>query len=859
MKKQLLFLFLFMCTLGFGQGVITGKIISGESGEPLAGANIIQSGTSNGAIADFDGIFTLNVNANSGSIEITYLGYVNSRRQFTLTSGALNLGSISLAEDADALDEVVIIGKGIIDLAADRRTPVAVSTISAAQIQAKATGNVEFGEAMKNTPSIYVSNQASGFGDSQIFLRGFDQTNTAYLLNGQPINGMEDGRMYWSNWSGMSDVANAIQIQRGLGSSKLAISSVGGTVNIISKTTDTREGGFVRFLAGNDSYFKGTASYNTGLSDKGWAFSFLMDHWQGHRKYSEGTAGQGQNYMFSVGYKPNEKNAFNFLITGAPQWHDQNFSNSLDTYAERGEKYNGNSGFLDGTRKSERRNYYHKPVANLNWDLDINENFDLSTVAYASWGRGGGTGPFGRGSRPRTENGLIDWEQIIANNQETADANGIGNFSDSRILRASVNNHNWYGVLSNLGYTKNNWNLNVGFDGRTYTGDHFRQVVDYLGLNGFEANDRILTNTFEPNPWQSLFNFADESDRIDYDYSETINYIGGFGQIEYATTSFSIFAQGAISTQSYQREGRFPSHTDGLGDSDKVSKPGYNVKGGMSYTFDDNHSIFGNAGFYSRQPYLDNIFVDVRRSNELVSPEIDNEEITGFEAGYRFKNNNIRINLDAYWTKWGNRFLARGFRDNSDPENPVFFTDRFTDITQFHRGFEYEVEYRPDYGNWRFRVYGSIGNWEYDGETPFTRQNDDTNEFVNEGQIDLTGTKIGNAPQTSFGFGGSVDIIANRLSIDADYNIYTTLYGQVNPLNVIAASEAGEVFQAERLSPYTLGDAGITYRFNLGENRLVFRGNVYNVFNEAYVGQADAFGVYLGVGRTYNASLRYNF
>ena len=67
---------------------------------------------------------------------------------------------------------------------------------------------------------MYVANQGSGFGDSQIFLRGFDDTNTAFLLNGQPINGQEDGRMYWSNWSGMSDVAIAVQVQRGLGSIK---------------------------------------------------------------------------------------------------------------------------------------------------------------------------------------------------------------------------------------------------------------------------------------------------------------------------------------------------------------------------------------------------------------------------------------------------------------------------------------------------------------------------------------------------------------------------------------------------------------------------------------------------------------
>ena len=58
------------------------------------------------------------------------------------------------------MDEIVLVGSGVIDLAADRKTPVAVSTIKASTIQQRAVGNVEFSEAFKNTPSIYVSNQA---------------------------------------------------------------------------------------------------------------------------------------------------------------------------------------------------------------------------------------------------------------------------------------------------------------------------------------------------------------------------------------------------------------------------------------------------------------------------------------------------------------------------------------------------------------------------------------------------------------------------------------------------------------------------------------------------------------------------
>ena len=854
-------------TVAFAQTTITGKVIDAELRSPLPGANILVKGTTNGVTTDMDGKFSITADSNSGVIVISYVGFSTKELKF---NGTTKLGTVVLDLD-NSLEEIVIVGSGVIDLAEDRKTPVAVSTIQGKDIQLKASGNVEFGEAMKNTPSVYVSNQSGGFGDSQIFLRGFDQTNTAFLLNGQPINGMEDGRMYWSNWSGMSDVANAVQIQRGLGSSKLAISSVGGTVNIVSKAADKQKGGFVRFLGGNDSYVKSTISYDTGVNDKGWAFSVLLDHWQAHRKYSIGTAGQGQNYMFAVGYKPNEKHAFNFLLTGAPQWHDQNFSQDLEFFQEYGEKANSNTGFYEGERFTERRNYYHKPVMNLNWDFNINEKLDLSTVLYASWGRGGGTGGLGRG-RVRNEDigitGLnereINFDTIEANNIASADVNGNGNFGDSYLRRSSVNNHNWYGLLSNLNIEANeNWSLNVGIDTRLYRGDHFRQLNETFGLNGYVDNFRtdrpdgyVISDTFEANPWSALFDFADEGQRYDRDYSENINYIGGFGQAEYAKDGFSAFFQGALSTQSYQREGRLSGVGDGLGKSEKINKTGYQVKGGLGYEIDDKHAIFGNVGLFSRQPFLDNVFANIRYSNALVQPDVENEEILGFEAGYRFKNKNFRFNLDVYNTEWGNRFLnVNGpIQVNDDPS-----TYRLTDVTQVHRGVEFDLEYRPDSRAWSFRSYGSVGNWKYDGATPYTLQNVETGDFiVTDGNVDLTGVKVGNAPQTSFGVGFRADI-CEGLSVDMDYNIYSDLYEFVDPQDVADEALNGGQYESVRLPSYTLADAGLTYRFSLGDNPLTFRANVFNVFNSAYINQRDAFGYFLGVGRTFNASLRYNF
>ena len=213
--------------------------------------------------------------------------------------------------DSISLDEVVVVGGGVIDLAKDRVTPVASNTLTAEDFEDIGAGNVEFGETLKMVPNVYFASN-NGYGDAELFVRGFDMVNTALMINGQPVNAVEDGRVYWSNWSGMSDVAQAVEVQRGLGSSKLAISSVGGTINIVTKTTESTKGGYFRTLAGSGGYAKASFAYNTGINDKGWAFSMLLDQWRADKKPGRKfTAGQGQVYFFSVGYRPNSKNNFN--------------------------------------------------------------------------------------------------------------------------------------------------------------------------------------------------------------------------------------------------------------------------------------------------------------------------------------------------------------------------------------------------------------------------------------------------------------------------------------------------------------------------------------------------------------------
>lgn len=894
MKKTTQFLLLALAlvftTSAIAQSKVTGTIMDSELNAPLPGANILEKGTTNGASTDFDGNFTLTTQAASGQIVISYVGYESVTLKF---DGNTNLGTVTLFLD-NALEEIVVVGTGLIDLADDRKTPVAVSTITASEIQKK-IGTQDITMTLVNTPSVYVAGQSGGFGDSRINVRGFDQTNTAYLLNGQPINGMEDGRMYWSNWSGINDIASAVQMQRGLGSSKLAISSVGGTVNFVTKTTDKRESGFVYAGVANNDYIKTTYQYSTGKSEKGWGASFMLSHWQGDG-YNEGNFGAGQTYFFSLGYTPNETHNFNFLITGAPQFHDQNFSKPLSDYEKYGRRYNNNWGTYQGEYMTERRNFYHKPVANLNWDYKISDDTNLSTVLYASWGRGGGTG--NRGNRIRTAEGRIDYNAIYAYNLGTSGAGGNFAAEGGYVTRASMNLHSWYGVVSNLQtQLSENLSFNVGVDLRTYYGEHFRVVENFHGLTSWQENIRlrdenhqiygtfgtyknvITTRDMAADPWTAMFAKFDEDEKIAYSNDERISYAGLFTQLEYSTDRFSAFFQGALSNQSHQRFDYYqyadqslidgtssqwtgtplPAGTVDAVDSEKVNNVGYNLKGGLGFVLDEaeENKAYVNAGLYSRQPFHDNIFPQFTNQ---VSPGHQNETIFGLEAGYSYSTREFSANVNLYRTSWKDRVVSSSNIVGGVVQNTLNFG-----VEQLHSGVEVDFVARPSDG-FRFNGFMSAGNWQFKGSST-TQVTDEDRNIISESEDDVDGGRVGDAAQFSLGFGIDVDL-AERFSWDADFRYYDRLYADV-----------GAVKENLRLPAYKIVDTGVSYKMLVGKEKdksLNIRANVNNLFYEIYIsdlrtniqatgGEANFKGIsnrnqgYFGYGRTWNVSLRYKF
>ena len=913
MKKITLFLTAILISgFCYSQNILTGTVVDSELGTGLPGATVLIKGTSNGVSTDFDGVFKIDA-SDSGILVVSFLGYDTQEIAFT-NSMAIN---VSLVPSANELDGITVFGT--VDFAIDRETPVAVSTLTASEIQER-IGNLELPEILNSTPGVYATRAGGGYGDSRINVRGFDSQNTAVLINGIPVNDMENGRVYWSNWAGLTDVVSAMQVQRGLGASKLAISSVGGTINVLTKSTDLTKGGKIATSVGNDGYMKTVLGYNTGEMKGGHALSFLMSRTAGDG-YVDGTMFEGYNYFLGYGWKSDRHNV-QVIVTGSPQTHHQRTGSFYNMalgkqYKQYGIRYNYNHGYLNGQEFTWRKNFYHKPIASVNWEFNINDSTKLSASAYYSVGRGGGTGDIGRAygfqyasgdlnyngkyAFRNPINGHFNYDKLAAYNGGIATtfyngrtaANSIDaatglyivNDQDERVdgvkrngivRRASMNSHNFLGSLINLKKTlSDKLTIDGGFDLRSYKGIHYRRLDHLLGADGYRDFDdknyaggsAVRTKTYSSNLGKiwNVFKSTDDEEKIDYHNDGLVRWTGAFTQLQYKHNKLAAFLQAAFSNQGFQRVEYF--NVVGGETTEWKNITGGNVKAGVNYNFDAKSNLYVNGGVYSKQPNFDAVWINY--GNNL-NPDLKNESVTGMEVGYGYNSGKLRVNVNVYKTTWEDRFLSDGVSipDPIDPSEEIRGTANYYGIKQIHTGFEFDGEYEisPFVS---VQAMLSLGNYEYGSDV--TADVFD-NQRVKKGTktLFLDGVKVGDAAQTTSRLNLKVsptDLFKFNVSMFSAKE----LYANFNPEDFDTDGDS-----AMQLPSYELFDFGASYNLSVAGEKVYVRLNVNNFFDTHYIsesstndrvvsGEPTFLGIntnnraFPGWGRSWNLGFTYRF
>lgn len=876
---MLLALFLFSATT-FGQGFVKGIIQDAKTNETLIGATVIIEGTTIGTTTDLDGSFSFEAPTGNQVIRVSFIGYTVKLIEIMVSEGSTtDIGIIQLEPSAIGLDEINVLAS----VAIDRKTPVAVTTIKGETIERK-LGSQEFPEIMKLTPGVYPTKSGGGFGDARINIRGFDQRNVAVMINGIPVNDMENGWVYWSNWAGLGDATRTLQVQRGLGASKLAINSVGGTINIITKTTDAKKGGSFKQSMTDYGRTKSMLSLSTGKLSSGTAITFVGSRTKGPG-YIDATYVDAWSYFLTVSQEIGKNHNLVFTAIGAPQQHGQRDGYNMLTQEEfdmYGTKYNKNWGWLYGEKYNTRNNYYHKPQMSLNWYWTISEKSFLATSAYWSFGRGGGSGTLGYGSYkydpPRYNyqkagkyTGLYDWDSMVvinSGNYDTTNArlagaypppdNGDTSFysRSNLIMRNSVNHHNWFGFLSTLTQElTDNIELIAGIDARYYKGIHYREVRDLLG--GQYWFDKKMGARY------------DIGDKIAYHNDGIVTYVGAFAQAEYTADDFSAFIAGTISNtwnkridyMSYMADWGSGDPSDDKNTSKTLSDIGYNGKIGANYNLDEYNNVFFNAGYYSRVPNFRFMFLNYRND---VNEDRENEKVYAAEIGYGFNNNFVKANLNAYYTIWDDISKLGGYRDSDGDYHNVYFFG----LKEDHIGVELSVDAQVT-NNINLGAIASIGNWKYNDNVEVNVYDDDTHELDTIVTLFTKDLKVYDQPQTQIGVFGRFQI-TKQLDLGCEYNYYADNYAMFTPEE---RTKPEDTEQSYEFPDYGIFDIRAGFAFQFAGLKSYASINCYNAFDTYSLVEGEDTGIkqddgsYKHVlkkgwwtwGRTFNFSLKVNF
>jgi hypothetical protein len=904
---------------------VTGEVTD-ATGAPVAGVQIVivnqQTGFQNGSLTQANGRYLV-VGLRPGGpyrIEAHMIGYgLEAVEDVVLQAGSTFQANFTLGTEAIALDVLEVFATRAIE----RQTPVAYTDVPKVQIQNQ-LGSRDLPMVLNVTPSVYASAQGGGAGDARINVRGFSQRNTAIMVNGVPVNDMENGWVYWSNWDGLGDAATSIQLQRGLSAVNLATPSIGGTMNIITDPTATSSGLSYKQEFGSGSFLKETLVFNTGELKDRFGFTGSIVRKTGDGLYS-GLNGAGNanwtdawSYYFAGAFQINPKNRVELYAAGAPQRHGQHrwrlnvgqydaeFARDLKGYdpaallkfPEGGREYSANVNSIDSSFRSvqyqssgpgsgtsgryasdflnESMNFFHKPQINLNWYSFFGNGLTLSTVGYYSGGRGGGTGTYGSSSGaewdyagydPDTGRGLgqriLNYDGTIAKNLARADG------SSGYILRNSINSQDQFGVISKLRKSfEGGVTAEVGVDWRTAQVYHYREVRDLLGGSYYEDCRYGCSSDFWVTDQDKRRGLGD---RIDYNFTNTIDWFGAYVQAEKASLSGSIYGMFGWSTNAYTSENYF---IDGGGGRPQVLETGWlngiQLKGGASRNVTDEVSLFANAGYISKIPVLDGTMDD---QGGVMNPDPKNEKFLSFEAGVNFRSEDRSLTFDVslYRTTWKDRVWSIFVPDLLGEDQDGLVT--LLGLDQRHMGIEAQAAYQPN-EFFRFDAAASFGQWKYlDDVNGRYRLEDNSTETAT---LYLKDLKVADAPQSQLAYAVSV------FPIEGFYarfqgRTYWNHYAEFSPDDRDDEAEAG--IQPWKVPGYSVFDLHASYRLSDvvpvwkgGDVRLFV--NVYNLLDELYISDAvdnssynsfdkdhdaDDAEVYLGLPRTFNLGFEVRF
>ena len=672
---------------------------------------------------------------------------------------------------------------------------------------------------LNSSMDVFYRTAAYEFSSSFFKVRGLDSDNAIVHINGIKMNKLYNGRPQWSNWGGLNDVLRNQELSNGSIPLKYNFGGILGSNNINIRASEYGEGGRITYSSSNRSYSNRLmATYNSGMLEKGWAYSLSIGRRWGNEGYQDASFYDSNSAFLSVQKIFNSKHSLNLAAIYAPNRRGKVSPNTQEVYDLKGIKYNEYWGYQDGEKRNSRVKRVVEPIILLNHDWSIDENSSLETSIGYQFGEmgnsrldyaGGGNpspayyqdlpsyfladtnGPDYEGAYIAQENfvndGQINWNRIYDANL----TNNLSNLNAAYVLYEDRVDDTQLTINSAYNREINeNIKITSSVNYRNLVSDNFAEISDMLGgysYSNIDSFDNLDYNLLSPN------SIVSDGDKFKYHYKMNAEEISLFSMINFSYNKLEFYLAGDLTNTTYQRDGIFENEANAgnsSGKGEEINFDGYGVKAGITYKFSGKHILDFNSAYLQKAPSIRNTFTNSRVNHNIVGSDanglinnspITEEKVMSFDANYIFRTPIFTGRLTGFYSevKDANEISFYyadglvGFEDDSE-----FIQEILQGIDKKYLGVEFGVEAQiiPTV---KLKGAASIGQYTYDNN-PYLYLGADNNT-VAVGPSNLENYKIAGGPQRAYSVGFEYR--------DPDYwfigvtsNFFTNTYVDVSPL-----------------------------------------------------------------------------
>lgn len=702
---------------------IVGTVVNASTGAPLAGATVSLSKQGN-ATTDANGNFMLRVaNGTSDRLLVALDGFETYGTDVTIASATTEVGTIRLNPinyDAEMYGDLndIYADESAMDNGDDddsgRQSIVALTGAN---------------------DDIYYNTASYNFGPMYFNYRGMRSEYQTVYLNGIEMNDPIRGRFNFSSLLGMTSRAFRNKTSAvGTAVANYGMGGIGGSVNY-NTITDTYAPGFNGSLAfTNSNYmFRAMATYSTGLSKNGWAFTISGIGRYAKEGVVDGTFYNSGGLFISLEKVLDNHNSLTLTAFGGPTQR----ASASPTYQEvydlvDDNLYNPNWGWQSGKKRSSRIIETYDPTAMLTW-LYKDGRTTLNTTAGVRWVSYSQSAlqyykandpnptyyrylPSYYSDSPEEAEYYtylwqndpsfrqINWDNLYTVNKlnniqnegkDEADRKGSSYIMENRVTKQ-------FNVMFNsfVNHRLNDhFQLQGGVSFNYTKASYYKTIRDLLGgeywldIDPFSDRDITIAPLNLQNDLDNPNRRVTKGDRFGYDYDFHYIKAEGWLQNTYTSAHWDVNYGARMSfTQFYRdghmRNGRAPLNSLGKSSTSQFDNAG--VKAGATYKLDGRNFFTAHVSYGTKAPLADQAFIAPRVKNTLVS-DLRSERDFSADISYGWAYRRFRGALTAYYVNLDNVTERTGFYDDRYSTYAIY---ALTGVRKVSKGIELGMSFK---------------------------------------------------------------------------------------------------------------------------------------------------------------------